>query len=399
MGSNVPDIRMSPHERLAQRSLQGRWVLTSFLGAALLVAGGAILLTAFDAGRVGRWLLLSSTVFAYQMVFVGRRLHLNRRLGEAQLLAELGPGNALTLARGVLLALLAGFVVLPWPPGALAWAPAVLYMAADVADYFDGYLARISRHATQLGQAIDMEFDALGLLVGVGVAIHLGQLPPGFLAFGAARYAFVLGLWILKRLGREPHPLPESVSRRPIAGLTMAFASAVLWPIVIPPVAALAGVLFAIPFAASFGRDWLVVSGVLDPASPGYLAWRRRLKRILLHHLPPLLRVGLAAAVALLLVHAAPAPGDELRVGQVFLLGLQILATACIALGWAGRLAAVGLIFPLGLEAFAEGPSLLRGWALGLAIAVLILGTGALSLWKPEETVFRRRAGGGDDGS
>jgi len=270
---------------------------------------------------------------------------------------------------------------------------------ADVADYFDGYLARISRHATLLGQAIDMEFDALGLLVGVGVAIHLGQLPLGFLAFGAARYAFVLGLWILHRRGRQPRPLPESVSRRPIAGLTMAFASAILWPIVIPPVAALAGVLFAIPFAASFGRDWLAVSGVLDPTSPGYLAWRGRLKRILLHHLPPLVRLAMAVAVALLMLRAASAAGNESRVGQVIPIGLQIAATACIVLGWAGRLAALGLIVPLGLGALTEGLSPVRAWALGLAISILILGTGALSLWKPEEAVFRRRAGESDDGS
>lgn len=399
MGLFMPYPPRSPDDRHALRSLRGRWALTAGLGAASLLVGAAILLAGFDPDRVGRWLLVSSAVFGYQVMFVGLRLHLNRRQGEAHLLGELGPGNALTLARGVLLAMLAGFVVLPWPPGALAWAPAILYMTADVADYFDGYLARISRHATQLGQAIDMEFDALGLLVGLGVAIHLGQLPLAFLAFGAARYAFVLGLWILERMGRQARPLPDSVSRRPIAGLTMAFASAVLWPIVIPPVAALAGVLFAVPFAASFGRDWLVVSGVLDPASPRYLALRRRLKRLILHYLPPALRAALAVLMALLVVRGTSAAGDGLRVAPWILLAVQILATACIALGWAGRPAALGLIVPLGLGAFAEDLSLLRGWALGLSIAVLILGTGALSLWKPEETVFRRRAGEGDDGA
>lgn len=381
------------------RSLRVRWLLTAGLGAAALIAGGAILLTAFDTGRVGRWLLVSSAVLAYQAVFVGRRLHLNHRLEETELLADFGPGNTLTLARGVLLALLAGFVMLPWPPGALAWAPAVLYMTADVADYFDGFLARLSRHATLLGQAIDMEFDALGLLVGVGVAIHLGQLPPGFLAFGAARYAFAFGLWMLPRLGRAPRPLPQSISRRPIAGLTMAFASAVLWPIVAPPVTALAGVLFAIPFAASFGRDWLVVSGAIDPDSPTYVAWRRRLKRLFLHLLPPLLRVSLVVIMALLVLRSASDVRSEASMGAAILLGLMPAATACLALGWAGRLAAVLLIFPLGLGAFAEDLLTLRGWALGLAITTLILGTGALSLWKPEESVFRRRAGQDDDGS
>ena len=75
------------------------------------------------------------------------------------------------------------------------------------------------------------------------------------------------------------------------------------------------------------------------------------------------------------------------------LLALQVLAAGCIAVGWAGRLAAIGLIVPLGLGAHADGLSVLRAAGLGLAIAILILGTGAFSLWKPEEAAFRRRAG------
>ncbi len=388
---------MTNDQAIALSSLRRRWLAAAGLGIAAVTAGAVLLHPAVDRAVLARWLLVAAGVLGYQLAFVGRRLSLNRREGEDRLLPGLGPGNALTLARGILLAMLAGFLVVPWPRGALAWAPAVLYMAADLADYFDGYLARISRHATLLGQAIDMEFDALGLLAGVGVAIHLGQLPIGFLPFGLARYAFVLGVWVLERSGRRSRPLPESVSRRPIAGLTMAFVSAALWPVVIPPAAALAGVLFAVPFAASFGRDGLVVSGILDPESDLYRIWRRRLKRLLLDLLPPVLRAALAVALTLLTARMLQSPPLWAPAPQAFFVGLQALAGVCIAVGFVGRLAAVGLIVPLGLGAYADGLSPLRGWALGLAIAILILGTGAASMWKPEETRLRLRAGERDD--
>jgi len=388
---------MTNDQAIALSSLRRRWLAAAGLGIAVLTAGAALLLPAVDRAALARWLLVATGVLGYQLAFVGGRLSLNRRESEDRLLPGLGPGNALTLGRGVLLALLAGFLVVPWPRGTLAWAPAVLYMAADIADYFDGYLARISRHATLLGQTVDMEFDALGLLVGVGVAIHLGQLPVWFLPFGLARYAFVLGEWVLKRSGRTPRPLPESVSRRPIAGLTMAFVSAALWPVVIPPAATLAGVLFAIPFAASFGRDGLVVSGILDPDSDLYRVWRARLKRLVLHLLPPILRTALAVALALLTARLLQSPPLWAPAAQALLVGLQVLAGTCIAAGFVGRLAAVGLVVPVGLGAYVDGLSPLRAWTLGLAIAILILGTGAASIWKPEETRLRRRAGERDD--
>ena len=382
----------------ALRSLQRRWLSTACLGGAGLLGGSGLLMNQLGAEQALRWLAAAAVVFAYQLAFVRPKLRLNLRTGETSLLPDLGPGNSLTLTRGVLLAMLAGFLVVPWPAGAMAWAPAALYMAADFADYFDGYLARISQHATRLGEAIDLEFDALGLLAGVGVAIHFGQLPLWFLPFGLARYAFVFGLWILERAGRRACPLPESVSRRPIAGLTMAFISAALWPVVLPSVATLAAVLFAVPFAFSFGRDWLVVSGLLDPQSDPYIRWRLRIKRVVLHWLPPFLRLALAAALALLTANMLTTDSAWGPTAKAIFLGMQVVTGACIALGFVGRLAAIGLIAPLALGAYADGFVPLRGVSLGLAIGILILGTGALSLWKPEETMFRRRAGERHDG-
>jgi hypothetical protein len=81
----------------------------------------------------------------------------------------------------------------------------------------------------------------------------------------------------------------------------------------------------------------------------------------------------------------------------MILLITQIVAGACIAVGLAGRLASIALIVPLALGANADGLAPLRAIALGLTIGILILGTGAASLWKPEERLLRRRAGERDD--
>ena len=50
----------------------------------------------------------------------------------------------------------------------------------------------------------------------------------------------------------------------------MGFLSVVLWPIMPRPMAIVAGALFAAATGLGFLRDWLVVSGALNPDAPGY---------------------------------------------------------------------------------------------------------------------------------
>ena len=245
--------------------LRRRWVALAGLDAVVLGLAVAALSVPWGAFRAFAWALGVAAALLYQLWFVRRRLADNHRQGETTVLSTFGPGSALTLFRSLLLSLMIGFLFVPRPVGWLAWAPAALYTLADVSDYFDGYLARLSHHATLFGEALDLEYDSLGLLAGVTLAITYGHLSPWFLPIGLARYAFVAGAWALNRAGRAPHVLPESASRRPIAGLTMGFVSAMLWPIMTPGVGNLAGSLFAVPLAASFARDWLVVSGAVDP--------------------------------------------------------------------------------------------------------------------------------------
>jgi hypothetical protein len=109
------------------------------------------------------------------------------------------------------------------------------------------------------------------------------------------------------------------------------------------------------------------------------------------------LRLALAAALALLTADILAAGAAWGPAAQAILIGVQVVTGACIAVGFVGRLASVGLIAPLALGAYADGLTPLGGVSLGLAIGILILGTGAASLWKPEETLLRTRAGGGGD--
>ncbi|MGB5061590.1 MAG: CDP-alcohol phosphatidyltransferase family protein, partial [Candidatus Promineifilaceae bacterium] len=148
-----------------------------------------------------RWALLSGLMLAYVLALFWRNLPANHRQGETAVLPTLGLGNSLTLYRGLATALLTGFILSPWPGGFLAWIPAILYMTADIADYLDGYAARVAHHATRLGEILDMEYDGLSVLIVTLLAVWFGQLPLWYLPLGLARYLFVFGLWLRARRG------------------------------------------------------------------------------------------------------------------------------------------------------------------------------------------------------
>ncbi len=215
-------------------------------------------------------------------------------------------------------------------------------------------------------------------------------LPVWYLIIGLSRYAFLFGIWILRRRGRTLSALPPSGSRRPIAGLTMGFTSAVLWPILPPAVTHIAALVFAFPISFSFIRDWLVVSGTVDPQSSTYLRLRAAAKRWLLGWLPlPLRAVALLSGVMLV--------AGQLRAPAVLALGVSIAAeivgVLSIALGFAGRLGAFVLLVPLALALASQDPTPLTAVLLVTSLLVLILGSGDFSIAKPEERILSRRAG------
>lgn len=353
-----------------------------------------------------RWLLLSGVVLSGELWMLWRHLPANHRPDHVELLPALGPGNRLSLVRGLCIGLLAGFLFGPWPPGALAWVIVLLYTVTDIADFFDGYLARRADHVTELGGVLDIEYDGLGTLVVILLAISFGQLPAWYLALGLARYLFVLGLWLRRRLGRPIHDLPPSAHRRVFAGFQMGFLSVVLWPILPRPMAVIAGTLFAAATGLGFLRDWLVTSGALDPAAASYRRAQGALYRLFAQALPPLWRAGLVTAmVSVLIANRSwpPAPWRDLVAGWglpapeawaavVWL--LAVVAAPLVGLGALGRFLSVVLALPIGFDLASQGLRWDNGLALTATVFLQLLGPGPFALWPAEERTIFRRLGG-----
>lgn len=347
---------------------------------------------------------MAAASWVYLSLFLRRRLGRVRRRPDGELLGDWGPGTWLSVLRAICISALAGFLLLPRPKGWLAWLPMALYTVSDISDYFDGYLARRSDRVTLLGIDLDLELDALGLFVAVLLAVLYGTLSPLFLPIGLARYAFAALVGIRRRLGRPVHDLPPSSLRRPIAGLTMGFVSATLWPILGWPEANLAAVVFMVPFGVGFLRDGLVVAGVVDHRSDDYVRVRNALRGAALTALPVLLRPLFAAAV-LLEVRRLWVSSADLSTGlmawgiadpQPVVIGfalLEAVGALALLLGWAGRLAAFALLFPIGLTITASVLDPTRAVLLAIDLILLLTGTGPLSLWKPADDWFRRPAG------
>lgn len=344
--------------------------------------------------RALQWGLLAALFLAVELLVLRRNLHKNRPALDAPLRTTLGWANALTLIRGTAYALMAGFLFAPRPGGLLDWLPAILYISAIVADYCDGYLARITNHTTLLGEILDIEFDGLGMFVAMALAVQYGQLPGFVLLLAASRPLFLWGMKLRERWGLPNHPMTPSDERRIAAGLLMGFMGIVLWPVFHPPATHIAGAVFCGAVALSFVRDWLVVSGWLDPSRPAYIRGRAWLKRLLFELLPLLLRLASLPVAALLLWNITRTPDSRLLSAVIpFLIGLGLLAGIAALLGLITRLAAIGLVGLACADLIARGDSPQSLALLAVGVLLVALGNGRAALWTPDERLLRRRAG------
>ena len=384
--------------------LQRSWLL--FAALAILAWFGSYLLQRHTWPSPGLWLLYSGIVLSYVLWTLWRALPLNTRPGQTELLPTLGWGNYLSLLRGLIIALLAGFLFAPRPSMPLAWLIAGLYTAASVADWLDGYVARRTNHVTVLGQRLDIEFDGLGVAVVTLLAVSFGQLPPWFLGVALARYLFVLGLWWRTRAGRPVYELPPSVHRRVMAGMLMGMMTVVLWPIVPAAMVTVGGIMIGMPVLLGFLRDWLFVSGRLTAESQRYLRLQRGLYVLSARSLPPLWRILLFAAMVVILRAADPWFQPQNWLGLLLswhvpvagatataLAVVALLGITAVLLGFAGRLGAVLLFFPIGFDIATRGLLWANGLALVCALGIALFGTGPFSLWQPEAAYINQRSG------
>ncbi|MCL9812149.1 CDP-alcohol phosphatidyltransferase family protein [Natranaeroarchaeum aerophilus] len=236
------------------------WLVAAGVIAVLTLIGGSGIALAWESGPTHPYLLGAITGFAAVSATTWRTFQLAR--------TEVGPERItiatwVTVARGGALALLVGFLVVPQPDGVIAWMPGVLFALAAAVDAIDGAVARWLDCESKRGERLDVEVDALTIIVGAVLAVQYGVAPVIFIAVGVARYAFVGGIRYRRYRGRDVHELDPSNLRRALGGAAMLVIWLALMPIPAPPLSRLLAWLLLVPFLLNFTRDWLVVSGRL----------------------------------------------------------------------------------------------------------------------------------------
>jgi CDP-diacylglycerol--glycerol-3-phosphate 3-phosphatidyltransferase len=338
------------------------------IGLLLLFATAGLLATRFAAGQarlflVGAlplWLLVLALLVA-----LGRQERHQGRLGLA---------TQLTLARGLLLAALAGFAAqAPSLDPRLALLPGLLYTTAALIDLVDGYVARRRGEESALGARLDVAVDALGLVVGPLAAVALGRLPAFYLLVGSAYYLFHGGLWLRRRLKLAIHPLPASRTTRMYAGYQMGLVATVLFPVVGPPGTIIAAAVFMLPTLGLFARDWLVVTGALAARPPAGIDAPD----------PP------GVWPALLLVRAAAAGGIAALVLQHRLPAALLLLALALLLGVATRLSAYAAAVFL-TRAVTDDATALPVAALLATLVALLAGGGRAALLREDRWLLMR---------
>ena len=218
------------------------------------------------------------------------------------------------------------------------------------------------------------------------VAVGMHRLPVYYLAAGGAYYIFQLGLRLRRRRGKPLHPTGPRAFARLVAGFQMGFLSAALLPLFSGPVLALAAPVFLLPLLAGFVWDWLIATGKIDDA-----AARRgeRALAALITRGPFVLRSCLLISGGIGLFSS---PSGLLPGNRVILAGLILM----VAAGCLGRTAAVLLSLLLACQASAAAFS---PWSAAMMVASLIIaftGTGAVSLWRPEDALLLGRPDGAE---
>ncbi len=270
-------------------------------------------------------------------------------LGVRTARATLGPADWVTLTRATLAVGVAALVIASFSgpiPVALLVSLAAVALALDAVD---GWVARRTGTATELGGRLDGEVDAFLILVlSVYVARSAGVW---VLAIGAMRYAFLVAGYVAPWLRV---PLPPRYWRKVACaaqGIVLTVAAAGVLPQGVADVA-LAGALILL--AESFGRDVVWLWGKRREDSPGSAAdadpspadrkptppWRGRARKT----------IGAVLTVAsFLLIWAAlvlPEEPDHVKIGALVRVPIEglivIVAAAYLPTTWRRVLAVFG---------------------------------------------------------
>jgi CDP-diacylglycerol---glycerol-3-phosphate 3-phosphatidyltransferase len=339
--------------------------------------------TFWESPLATRWVIVTSVALVLQLVVLWRELALNKKTAKSAILAQLGAGTWISLARVVGLSLMVGLLGLPLPTHPLTWLPFALCLVFNLSDFVDGYAARITNTVTLFGQKLDQDLDGRGLLVASLLAIQYGAAGWWFLLVGLARYFFVFGLWVRRHRGEKIYALLPNSGRRALAGTQMGVTTGMLAPILSPVVTVWASTLFMVPFLWNFYLDWLQVSGQTK--------LEKQLRRsqatvwnFIQSWLPLLLRT-LVFCILVWQVFADLVPGP--------FLAYQFFLGALIVFGVAPRITSIAVLVETAMRLQLKPIHFSDGFVILCATSILFLGSGPFSLWQPEEKWVARRPG------
>jgi phosphatidylglycerophosphate synthase len=224
---------------------------------------GALVGTGMGLAAVGLSAAAASQAFALGPIFVSKAVAgfalvaamVFATLADYHPFARFGWANHVTLARAVLVALLAALIGESDAPRLTAFAATIAGIAVAL-DFVDGRLARATGLASPFGARFDMETDAVLVMVLAILAWQSGSVGPWVLASGLLRYAFVAAGWLRPWLRR---PLLPSRRRKSAAALQMVALVVVLAPGVPRPAATLvaAGALALLCWSFLVDTLWL----------------------------------------------------------------------------------------------------------------------------------------------
>ena len=250
----------------SQPRLQRMW-WTAVIYCFFILFSGFLILNDDWPNRHGLQGIVQATIITvYVLILLRIGLPLNYHPRQKVLHSNLGYGTWMTITRAMLIAILAGYLFQPWPqsrlfPGRLSWAPGTLYLTASLLDYLDGRVARAGNHETRLGAFLDINIDALGLLIAPLLAVWYGQLPGAYLSVGGVYYLLVFGIWLRKKYSKPVFEVKPRRSARIIAGFQMGFVGIALLPLIGPPLTTAVAYIFMIPLLAGFAKDWMIAGG------------------------------------------------------------------------------------------------------------------------------------------
>jgi phosphatidylglycerophosphate synthase len=209
---------LSPRRRL-QRSAR-----SNLMVAAIVLSGVAAAL-AHGAG------LGASYLYTVMLVFAAGGSLMLLNIGSHLPHEYFGSANRVTLGRFALTCLLAAMIGAPPALNTVVTSGCIAVVAtvAVLLDGVDGWLARSSGTASAFGARLDMETDALLVLVLSVLVWQFERAGVWVIASGLMRYAFVAACRIWRWLQR---PLPTSLRRKAVCVLQIVSLITCIAPIV-----------------------------------------------------------------------------------------------------------------------------------------------------------------------